>query len=63
MVNINGGKLRSTGIREGFIITQIDRTRVREPKDVLRALDEKRGGVLIEGVYPNGTRAYYGLGV
>ncbi len=63
VVNINGGKLRSTGIREGFIITQIDRTRVREPKDVLRALDEKRGGVLIEGVYPNGTRAYYGLGV
>lgn len=63
VVNINGGKLRSTGIREGFIITQIDRTRVREPKDVLRALDEKRGGVLIEGVYPNGTKAYYGLGV
>lgn len=63
VMNINGGKLRSSGIREGFIITQIDRTRVREPKDVLRALDEKRGGVLIEGVYPNGTRAYYGLGV
>ncbi len=63
VMNINGGKLRSTGIREGFIITQIDRTRVRDPKDVLRALDEKRGGVLIEGVYPNGTKAYYGLGV
>ena len=63
VVSIHGGKLRSTGIREGFIITRIDRTLVRDPKDVLRALDEKRGGVLIEGVYPNGTRAYYGLGV
>ncbi len=63
VLNLNGGKLRSTGIREGFIITQIDRTRVREPKDVLRALDEKRGGVLIEGIYPNGMKAYYGLGV
>ncbi len=63
VMNINGGKLRSSGIKEGFIITQIDRTLMREPKDVLRALDEKRGGVLIEGVYPNGTRAYYGLGV
>ena len=63
VMNINGGKLRSSGIREGFIIIQIDRTLMREPKDVLRALDEKRGGVLIEGVYPNGTRAYYGLGV
>jgi len=63
VVNIIGGKLRSTGIREGFIITRIDREWMREPKDVLRALDEKRGGVLIEGVYPNGTKAYYGLGV
>lgn len=63
VININGGKLRSTGIREGFIITRIDQMPVKEPKDVLRALDDKRGGVLIEGVYPNGMRAYYGLGV
>ncbi|MBL7983819.1 MAG: trypsin-like peptidase domain-containing protein [Flavobacteriales bacterium] len=63
VVSINGGKLRSTGIKEGFIITKVDQTRVREPKDVLQALEEKRGGVLIEGVYPNGQRAYYGLGV
>ena len=63
VIAINGGKLRSTGIREGFIITKVDQTRVREPKDVLQALEEKRGGVLIEGVYPNGQRAYYGLGV
>lgn len=63
VTSINGGKLRSTGIREGFIITRIDQARVREPQDVVRALEEKRGGVLIEGVYPNGMRAYYGLGV
>lgn len=63
VVNINGGKLRSSGIREGFIITRIDQAPIREPKDVLRALDDKRGGVLIEGVYPNGMKAYYGLGV
>ena len=63
VVSINGGKLRSAGIREGFVITKIDDARVREPKDVLQALEEKRGGVLIEGVYPNGQRAFYGLGV
>ena len=63
VVNINGGKLRSSGIREGFIITRIDQSHVREPKDVLRALEDKQGGVLIEGIYPNGMRAYYGLGV
>jgi hypothetical protein len=26
-------------------------------------LENKKGGVLIEGVYPNGMRAYYGFGL
>ena len=29
----------------------------------LEALKAKQGGVLIEGVYPNGARAYYGFGI
>lgn len=63
VVRINGGKLRSIGIREGFIITKIDQKPMNDPKDIEKALDNKQGGVLIEGVYPNGVRAYYGLGV
>jgi Do/DeqQ family serine protease len=63
VVQINGGKLRSIGIREGFIITKIDQKPMNNPKDIEKALDGKQGGVLIEGVYPNGLRAYYGLGV
>lgn len=63
VVQINGGKLRSIGIREGFIITKIDQKPMREPADISKALGDKQGGVLIEGVYPNGMRAYYGLGV
>ncbi len=63
VMRLSGGKLRSIGIREGFIITKIDQVPMRSPKDIQQALDGKRGGVLIEGVYPNGMRAYYGLGV
>lgn len=63
VTNIIGGKLRSSGIREGFIITRIDQQRMRTPEDVVKALETKQGGVLIEGVYPNGKQAYYGLGV
>jgi S1-C subfamily serine protease len=63
VLRINGGKLRSSGIREGFIITRIDQVPMKDPKDIEKALDGKQGGVLIEGVYPNGMRAYYGLGV
>jgi S1-C subfamily serine protease len=63
VLRINGGKLRSSGIREGFIITKIDQKPMKNPEDISKALDGKQGGVLIEGIYPNGMRAYYGLGV
>jgi S1-C subfamily serine protease len=60
---VNGGKFRSSGIREGFIITRIDQETVSKPEDVERILSSRKGGVLVEGVYPNGQRAYYGLGL
>lgn len=60
---INGGKLRSSGIREGFIITRIDQEKVNSVDQLLGILAKKKGGVLVEGVYPNGTKAYYGLGL
>lgn len=60
---VNAGKFRSTGIKEGFIITRIDQHEVRSPKDLEQLLADRKGGVLIEGVYPNGMRAYYGLGL
>lgn len=63
VVRLSGGKLRSIGIREGFIITRVDQQVMKTPQDIEHALSNKRGGVLIEGVYPNGKRAYYGLGV
>ena len=60
---VNGGKFRASGIREGFIITRIDQSVIAAPADVEKALNGKRGGVLVEGVYPNGMKAYYGLGL
>ena len=57
------GRFRRAGIREGFIITKIDKQKVEKPKDVDQLLSAKEGGVLIEGVYPNGTKAYYGFGL
>lgn len=57
------GKLMNKGVREGFIITEIDKTPVRSIDDIKNLLTGKRGGVLIEGVYPNGQRAYYAIGL
>lgn len=63
VTTVHGGKFRASGIREGFIITRIDEVPMKTPDDVKRALSGKRGGVLVEGVYPNGMKAYYGLGL
>lgn len=57
------GKLRSAGIREGFIITSVDKKPIRSTDDLENALKSKQGGILIEGVYPNGMKAYYGFGI
>lgn len=58
------GKLRSAGIREGFIITKIDRNKdINTTDDLVDALQNKKGGVLIEGVFPNGMSAYYAFGL
>ena len=63
IAKLNDGKLRNSGIKEGFIITSIDKKPIRSKEDLENALKTKQGGVLIEGVYPNGMRAYYGFGI
>jgi len=61
--SLASGKLRSAGIREGFIITTVDKKKIQTAEDLRAALDNKKGGVLIEGIYPNGMRAYYAFGM
>ncbi len=63
VTKLNPGKLRSNGIRKGFIITKINSKKMRTTDDVKNALEYKKGGVLIEGIYTNGTKAYYGMGL
>lgn len=57
------GKLLSVGVKEGFILTSIDKKKITSIEDLKAALDNKNGGILIEGVYPNGMKAYYGFGI
>ncbi len=60
---LDAGKLRAQGITQGFIITSIDNQPVKSPDEVSSKLLNKKGGILIEGVYPNGMKAYYGFGL
>ncbi|NVO03704.1 MAG: trypsin-like peptidase domain-containing protein [Bacteroidetes bacterium] len=64
IIKLEGGKLRGAGIREGFIVTAIDKKPIKTTEDINTALQGKAGmGVLIEGIYTNGMRAYYGFGL
>jgi Do/DeqQ family serine protease len=65
VVNLYAGKLRQdTQIRTGFIITHIDGKRITKVKDLVTILEDKEGGILIEGVYENMPgKKYYALGL
>lgn len=61
--DLRDGKLRDAGVRPGFIIMRVDGKTVSSVDELSTILANKKGGVLIEGVYPNRTRAYYGFGL
>jgi len=63
VASLRDGILLDAGIRQGFVITEIDKKPVFALSDIKSALKNKSGGVLIEGIYPNRTRAYYGFGL
>lgn len=65
LVDLQAGKLRSqTNIREGFVITKIDGKAVNKVEDVTKILQDKEGGVMLEGIYPGSSETfYYAFGV
>jgi len=63
ITELGDGLLRNAGIREGYVITEIDKKPIRSIEDVSKILSNKNGGVLLEGIYPNKVRAYYGFGL
>jgi Do/DeqQ family serine protease len=63
VTEIKDGLLRNAGVREGYVITEIDKKPIRNLDDLNKILANKSGGILLEGVYPNKVRAYYGFGI
>jgi serine protease Do len=63
VANLQNGKLFAAGIKEGFIITSIDKKTISTVAEIEAAVKNKQGGILIEGIYPNGMHAYYGFGL
>lgn len=63
VAELSAGKLRAEGVQEGFMITRINDKAVNSVEDLKRILNDVKGGVYIEGVYPNGVISYYAFGL
>lgn len=61
VIDIHSGKWKKSGIRKGFIIAYIDKVPVDNVEDLNRVLEYKKGGVLVEGFYPDGEKGTYGM--
>lgn len=55
-----GGKLKNqTDMKDGFIITKVDKQPVKSVKELATILEKKSGGVMLEGVYDDLPGNYY----
>lgn len=60
VTRLYAGKIKKeTQMREGFIITHIDGKKVKDIEDVANFLEDKRGGVMLEGTYEDRPGKYY----
>lgn len=59
-----GKLMKHTNIREGFIITKVDGKTIKSVEELTNILENKNGGVLLEGVYEDipGVH-YYAFGI
>lgn len=57
------GKLLKAGVKEGYVITHINRVPVNSLSDMDKALKDASGGVYLRGIYPNGLVEYYAFGL
>ena len=61
VAGLRSGKFRSAGMREGFIITQINNRRVEDVEDIRQILEDADDGIYVKGIYPDGLIAYYAI--
>ena len=63
VTSVKSGKFMKVGIKEGFVLTSVNKKPVNSVKDITKILEESEGGVIIEGVDRNGSKSYYAFGM
>ncbi len=59
--SIENGPWKKAGVKEGFIITHIDKVPIETVEDLNQVLELKHGAILVEGIYKLGNRATFGF--
>lgn len=59
VIKVHRGLFARLRMREGFVITHINRQAVNTPQDVENLLSDLQGKVYIQGVSKDGTKGYY----
>ena len=62
IANLGEGKWADAGLKKGFIITSVDKEKVKSAEVLEEVMADKSGGILIEGMNPDGKQAFYGYG-
>lgn len=63
VTKLYNGKLKDAGIKEGFIITHVNKRPVNNVQEMNEILKQSKGGVLIEGKNKKGEEGYYVFGL
>lgn len=63
VASLKEGKFSNAGIRKGFIVTKINGETIESMNQLVSFFKGSEGGLLIEGIYPNGAKAYYGVAI
>jgi Do/DeqQ family serine protease len=63
VTSLKPGKFMKVGIRKGFVVTSVNKTPVNTVREIVEVLRNVDGGVIIEGIYENGSKSYYAFGM
>ena len=59
ITNVGSGYIARLGLREGFILTHINKTEIKTATEAIDILENIRGNVNIEGIDQNGRKAFF----
>jgi S1-C subfamily serine protease len=61
VISLQNGKLKNSGMRDGFIITKANQVPVTSVDDLRKVIASANEGLFLAGIYPNGRIEYYAI--